>query len=569
MASRPAARVLRFDGLREESVLGTFDVIRGYASIFDLAAASAPRPYAGDWRRGEGYQREISEEHVAALVRFLSQGRYRFFPEIILGLQTSVADGTGASIRERRAGSRVWSVQIDTQRRGEDDYPVHRIDGNHRLEAASRISQEERGRVLPFDTVPFCIVVLDEPSTADITEAMLFNLINSKALPIVSEHSLAVLMQDEGTAAERFDEDRQLFLTRAVRDVVASWPSSFHKAMGPTPLTRLHHTAAVMLRADLAAGTPGELQTAVGDLFEPLSVLAARLSSSVLAFVASPSFLPVAAEVYLRHTVGDGEDPGPNEHDRLSRAERWLREYATWYLSIGGPELPVSDDPTLYWRVFKADFERRSGEIFVAMSFAEEKYLKETTQAIDEAIVAFNSRHSDSPLRVGRADRQKGAAFQIPAWVFEEISKSRLLLADLTDEKPNVYLEVGYAISKGIPVMLTFHRRTGTPPWDRMDENGNKVAFDIAAFRYVAYDSAMELRDQLILELDAFFAAPMPPSTTPPNSVSLPPVTSATRERLDEDAPVPGLRPAARSAGRGRSKSRPASSTDSGGAAIP
>jgi hypothetical protein len=160
-------------------------------------------------------------------------------------------------------------------------------------------------------------------------------------------------------------------------------------------------------------------------------------------------------------------------------------------------------------------------------------------EAIDEAVAAFNDRHVGSPLRVGRADRQKGATYEIPAWVFEEISRSRLLLADLTDEKPNVYLEIGYALSKGVPVILTFHGRTGTPPWDRKDDQGNKVAFDIAAFRYVGHDSAMDLRGQLVEELGAFFAAPMPFRAVVPDAPSPAPSAPAPDRKDDEPGKAP------------------------------
>ena len=43
------------------------------------------------------------------------------------------------------------------------------------------------------------------------------------------------------------------------------------------------------------------------------------------------------------------------------------------------------------------------------------------------------------------------------------------------------------------------------PPWDRQDTAGNRVHFDLAAFRYVSYDNPLRLRDQLKAELEALF----------------------------------------------------------------
>jgi nucleoside 2-deoxyribosyltransferase len=106
-----------------------------------------------------------------------------------------------------------------------------------------------------------------------------------------------------------------------------------------------------------------------------------------------------------------------------------------------------------------------------------------------------------------RVDEQGGASYEIPARVFHDIDQSTLMIADLTDERPNVYCEVGYAKSRGIPFILTFHKKDPTtgPPWERKDAAGNQIHFDLAAFRYVSYDNPLHLRDQLKAELEALF----------------------------------------------------------------
>jgi hypothetical protein len=62
-------------------------------------------------------------------------------------------------------------------------------------------------------------------------------------------------------------------------------------------------------------------------------------------------------------------------------------------------------------------------------------------------------------------------------------------------------------LPRGIPFILTFHSKSSGdgPPWARTDKKGNRVHFDLAAFRYVAYDNPLELRDLLKAELDAWF----------------------------------------------------------------
>jgi nucleoside 2-deoxyribosyltransferase len=338
---------------------------------------------------------------------------------------------------------------------------------------------------------------------------MLFNLINSKALPLISEHSLSVLMRDNGAASVRFAEDRQVYLTRWIRDVVRNWPQGFYDAMGDSPLSRLYSTARVLLKpGGLVAETIEATQAETTGLFDPVADLAIRLRDAHEAFVLSPAFLPIACEIFVHHTLVDVSKGANTRQARVVRAERWLRDFAEWFERLGGTNLPLPPDPTVLWKIFKRSYESRIKSVFVAMSFREDQTLKDVKQAIKESIANFNTKHPNAHFDPVIVDELKGASYEIPARVFQKIDESSLVIADLTDERPNVYCEVGYAKSRGIPFILTFHKKKSSrtrPPWDRKDEDGNKVHFDLAAFRYVAYENPMNLRDQLAVELDALF----------------------------------------------------------------
>lgn len=513
---KKSTRKIQFDGLLQHNVLGIFTVIRGFADLRDLADVSVAMPYeGGDNNNGQGYQRVLDQTHVEDLKRFLQRGRYRFFPEIILSLRSSGEADPLVSYRKRRKaesdGAYRITVYLSLLQQAEQK-PIRRIDGNHRLEAAQSLAQEQRRSAVfkNFATAPFCFVVLNsQTDDDDLSEAMLFNLINSKALPLLSEHSLAVLMRDDGAASDRFAEDRQVFLTRWIRDLIRNWPQGFYEAMGNTPLTRLHSTIKVLLKpGGLAAETREAAQKEATSLFDPVSDLAVKLRDSHGSFVLSSAFLPIACEVYVRHTLVEVAKGANTRQERIVRAERWLREFAQWFERLGGTDLPVPSDPTVLWEIFKRSYDSRAKSVFIAMSFSDDKTLTDVRKAMGEAISRFNDEHPNAPLTPVRIDEQRGASYEIPARVFQEIEESGLVIADLTDEKPNVYCEVGYAKSRGIPFILTFHQKKKSrskPPWDREDKEGNKVHFDLAPLRYVAYDNPLDLRDQLKTELDAFF----------------------------------------------------------------
>jgi nucleoside 2-deoxyribosyltransferase len=275
--------------------------------------------------------------------------------------------------------------------------------------------------------------------------------------------------------------------------------------MGETPLTRLHATASVLFSAEALAGKDRDrIELEATQLFDPLYDLATRLRTEHETFVLSRAFLPVAAEVYLLNSIVEGSASNARQA-RLLRAERWLREFAKWFDRIGGTDLPLSDS-TLLWTVFKKEFDKKAKSVFIAMSFRKSQTLTSVKKAINEALNMFNADHPNTKLAPRRVDEQKGSSYDIPAWVFNEIDQSGLVIADLTDERPNVYCEVGYAKSRGIPFILTFHQKVGEKaPWDRKRYGGNKVHFDLAAFRHIAYSDSLDLRDTLKQELDALF----------------------------------------------------------------
>lgn len=220
---------------------------------------------------------------------------------------------------------------------------------------------------------------------------MLFNLINSKALSVASEHSLSVLMRDDGPSRERFIEDPQVYLTRWIKDRVKDWPQGFYAAIGDTPLSRLHSAAAVLIRAGgLGKGTASEMETEAGKVFGPLYDLAVQLRDQHETFVHSYAFLPIAAEVYTHHSKVEPAKGANTEQERLRRAARWLRDFARWFERVGGSDLPLPADPTVLWTVFKRDFDKRAGQVFIAMSFSREQGIGWRSAGI---------RRSDRPLQ--------------------------------------------------------------------------------------------------------------------------------------------------------------------------
>ena len=92
-----------------------------------------------------------------------------------------------------------------------------------------------------------------------------------------------------------------------------------------------------------------------------------------------------------------------------------------------------------------------------------------------------------SGCRCLRAD-QITRPSQITGDIWEQIQRARFLMADITDQNPNVFYEIGFshALHKNVILLV---------------EKGGKVPFDIQGIRYVSYTAAdlASLREQLPL----------------------------------------------------------------------
>src|SRR4051794_37094263 len=87
------SRYITFDGQFQSGVLGTFRLIRGFASLKDLAEISVPYEMeeAGDGTV-QGQQRQLNPEHAASIKSYLEIGQQRFLPEVILSVRTELSD---------------------------------------------------------------------------------------------------------------------------------------------------------------------------------------------------------------------------------------------------------------------------------------------------------------------------------------------------------------------------------------------------------------------------------------------------------------------------------------------
>lgn len=121
----------------------------------------------------------------------------------------------------------------------------------------------------------------------------------------------------------------------------------------------------------------------------------------------------------------------------------------------------------------KADFEINS--VFVIMSFSPKN---------DDVYSAIKDECKKIKLRCIRVDDEPGSGL-ILRKIFNLIEKSEFIIVDLSDERPNVYYELGYAHGVGNEehdILL-------------VAQKGTKLHFDIAPLCVHFYSSTEHLRE--------------------------------------------------------------------------
>jgi hypothetical protein len=127
-----------------------------------------------------------------------------------------------------------------------------------------------------------------------------------------------------------------------------------------------------------------------------------------------------------------------------------------------------------------------SGAVFAAMPFAAE---------FDDVFrYGLESAVHNCGLTCVRSDRDVYSG-DVVAWIKQQISGARVVVADLTGENPNVYLEVGYAWGVGVPTVLVC--RAGT-----------QLKFDIYTQKCLFYGRIQDLEAKLTRELGVLLEIP-------------------------------------------------------------
>jgi nucleoside 2-deoxyribosyltransferase len=125
---------------------------------------------------------------------------------------------------------------------------------------------------------------------------------------------------------------------------------------------------------------------------------------------------------------------------------------------------------------------------FVAMSFAHER-----REIFDKAIAPAIEDTGYQPIRIDDVEH----VGLIDDRIVAEVRRSRLVVADFTDQRPNVYFEAGFALGLNTPVFWTCHEIPEDAPKEA------QLHFDTSHFNFIMWSDLDELKVRLQRRIEA------------------------------------------------------------------
>ncbi len=437
--------------------------IRGYAKYEDIVNCS----YSDN-----SYQRKSEEEHVEEIKKFIKNSSNVFSPEVILGYTLSgkflsnnltlsgpleaVFNKSGFTLTDN-------SVTVNFKySKTKNEYTItfpqkekifRRIDGNHRLLALEEIIKEKHQ--LDNYYLPFCIILFEDDETSKRDEKTIFFNINSKAIPVRTEHMLSGIIPDDISASFSDDELKnnfgiEYFITRkieqnypAIIEKIASleWASSDNKTL------LLHLIQYVIEGNELNLKNTIEqnyLANALQNALEEIQKICVKNAcySGVIFALAKLFFAAAHGKINI---------------DKISCFTSWVKrnelcgiqpnETSTW---------EINGDNILNY--FEKHLDSQQHTIFLSRCF--ELEYNEIENAVRRVIKNINEQFGTS-IKLQRVDQHEdGCAGYILGRVQEMMVSCGLVIADLSSGKPNVHHEIGMAMGMNKPVIL-LHRGLG------------------------------------------------------------------------------------------------------------
>lgn len=434
-------------GILDNSLNGQL-CIRGFANIKDLARLSEA-DYS--YQRGLLDRSDISD--------FLENQTYLFFPEVILSYKfkyrfdekrpaplkliqegkkyRSNVNGDNTEISVTLIKSKdvnALPIKVAELRLDESiEKPFHRIDGNHRLNAAEKSNSEKVERMV----IPFCILlgteyyddkgfyVNDESKDFDKAVKVFFHNINTKTIPLTSEENLKVMIDDIDNFTDEelesiFFGKYPILKRRLIKEVNPSIFKGISHILNNNYRTYFNDIFKRMLDSGVSE------ETSVDVVINSLQAVN-QLYNDNANLKANDSFGLLTAFLWY-HIQGI---------DKYNAFKNWILNNHIFEIK----EVKASSIIKIFDKIISQEIK-----VFVAMPYYEGK---------SEIIEEYNKIYSDVITTIANETKinislfpimcNKGATGDQIQDIINKIKEAKIVFADITDNNANVLYEMGWA----------------------------------------------------------------------------------------------------------------------------
>lgn len=421
-----------------ESVFGGRYLFRGFATISNLVKYSAAN-YT--------YQRPLNEKRIDKIIEYLRNDRYRFFSELLFGLELNDPNAisqlnkptipggvkftdniklvkskfTFQNLIGENPTTKVISLEFD-----DNATKLSRIDGNHRLSAIEKIfeSQDESlKQELGNLIVPFSILIQQKDIDSNKFESAIFYTINAKARPLTEEENLKSLLADNLFSSEElksiFDVDIQL---DAIRDFIEHMPVNMLTGLGKE-FSKCYYSSLFKVVKSCVEQNISINSTSLMSAFKAVEIEYAN--NSDLSEWNDNINLICAYVLYYYKGM-----------DIYNAFKKWVAANRIYKLK-----------DTQLKSIIKLFDESQNIQIrvFVAMPYYNDEIVRSTNAIYSRVIHNIRDKYKIDISLPGDIMTYKGPTVNIVNDVLDRISNCDICFCDITDNNPNVTYEMGWA----------------------------------------------------------------------------------------------------------------------------
>ena len=443
-----------------EFSMGNFLCLRGYADYKTLSGIS---------KENKDVQRELIEKHKGEMATFLNSGEYRFFPEIVLSVSlltdnnhTEVSEFLNAVMGKKEWNKKLGEINISIFNHDAGDrnrvahitfdetkIKLNRIDGNHRLSAASEVVGDFK--------VPFCLILCQNPDDENRYSRAIFHNINAKQIPLDLEENLKVILG----SSEVFSDDKlktdpsfgwKYYLARkTIYTIDLSYFPSINAYISGSKHSFFVDLYGFLIKNKSVEENDSAIATVKSQLFE---VEQALVESEITA--TTTNIAVIGALAYYKLT----------NNSKYRGFLSWIKKN-----NIGNVEkLHIEDVINLYDEIY----EHVPKKVFLARW-----YPAETDPAYAKSVHRINAiKKVAEELKLELTDLGTidTGTFDIRKVMYQDIKDCDIFVADLTGARHNVMIEVGYALKHIDTGRIVFY-------FQETDTVKN-VPFDVNHFSY-------------------------------------------------------------------------------------